>query len=69
MESVTRTYDAKVDAKRRITLRNARFRYYNVREYEDGSILLEPRELAAPFGVSANPPACGGGIHANLEHA
>ena len=54
MEPVTRTYDAKVDAKRRITLRNARFQYYNVREYEDGSILLEPRELAAPFGVSAN---------------
>ena len=54
MEPVTRTYDAKVDAKRRIALRNARFRYYNVREYEDGSILLEPRELAVPFGVSAN---------------
>lgn len=54
MEPVTRTYDAKVDSKRRITLRNARFQYYNVREYQDGSILLEPRELAAPFGVSAN---------------
>lgn len=52
MEAVTRTYDAKVDAKRRITLRNARFEYYNVREYQDGSILLEPRELAVPFSVS-----------------
>lgn len=54
METVTRTYDAKVDAKRRITLRNARFEYYNVKEYQDGSILLEPREYAAPFSVSAN---------------
>ena len=54
METVTRTYDAKVDAKRRITLRSARFEYYNVKEYKDGRILLEPRELAVPFSVSAN---------------
>ncbi len=53
MEALTRTYDAKVDAKHRITLRSARFEYYNVKEFQDGSILLEPRELAAPFRVSA----------------
>ena len=52
MEAVSRTYDAKVDSKRRITLRSARFEYYNVKEYQDGSILLEPRELAVPFSVS-----------------
>lgn len=54
MEAVARSYDAKVDAKKRITLRSARFEYYNVKEYADGSILLEPRELAVPFSVSAN---------------
>lgn len=54
MEAVSRTYDAKVDSKRRITLRSARFEYYNVKEYQDGSILLEPRELAVPFSVSEN---------------
>lgn len=54
MESVSRTYDAKVDSKRRITLRSARFEYYNVKEYQDGRILLEPRELAVPFSVSEN---------------
>lgn len=53
MEALTRTYDAKVDTKHRITLRSARFEYYNVKEFQDGSILLEPRELAAPFRVSA----------------
>ena len=54
MEAITRTYDAKVDAKRRITLRSAPFEYYNVKEYQDGRILLEPRELSVPFEVSAN---------------
>ena len=54
MEIISRTYDAKVDAKRRITLRSARFEYYNVKEYQDGSILLEPRELVVPFNISAN---------------
>ena len=54
MEPVSRTYDAKVDSKRRITLRSARFEYYNVKEYQDGRILLEPRELAVPFSVSEN---------------
>lgn len=53
MAAVAKSYDAKVDAKRRITLRSARFEYYNVKEYADGSILLEPRELAVPFSVSA----------------
>ena len=47
-------YDAKVDAKKRITIRNANYDYYHVREMEDGTILLEPRELYAPFQISAN---------------
>ena len=54
MEPVSRTYDAKVDSKRRITLRSARCEYYNVKEYQDGRILLEPQELAVPFSVSEN---------------
>ena len=47
-------YDAKVDVKKRITIRNANYDYYHVREMEDGTILLEPRELYAPFQISAN---------------
>jgi len=45
-------YDAKIDMKRRVTLRGARYDHYHVREYEDGRIELEPRELVAPFEVS-----------------
>lgn len=49
-----RSYDAKIDAKKRITLRNALFEYFHVEEYDDGTIVLEPRELTKPFSVSAN---------------
>lgn len=47
-------YDAKVDTKKRITIRNANFTYYHVTEMENGSILLEPRELTPPVQISAN---------------
>ena len=47
-------YDAKIDSKKRLTLRRASFDYYHVAEYADGKIILEPRELTAPFQVSAN---------------
>lgn len=53
MAVTVRTYDAKIDSKKRITLRNALFEYFHVKEYDDGRILLEPRELTAPFQVSA----------------
>lgn len=54
MPNTVREYDAKLDSKRRITLRSGHFEYYHVREQEDGTILLEPRELTVPFQVSAN---------------
>ena len=54
MQPAIREYDAKLDSKRRITLRNAAFEYYHVQELDNGSILLEPRELTAPFQVSSN---------------
>ena len=40
--------------KKRITLRNAFYEYFHVEEYDDGRILLEPRELTKPFQVSVN---------------
>lgn len=45
-------YDARIDVKKRVTLRGARYDHYHVQEYSDGRILLEPRELVAPFEVS-----------------
>lgn len=47
-----KTYDAKIDMKKRITLRNSKYEYYHVQEFEDGRIVLEPRELVAPFEIS-----------------
>lgn len=54
MEVMIREYDAKLDSKKRLTLRNVLFEYYHVSEYKDGRIVLEPRELTAPFQISAN---------------
>ena len=54
MAVVLKSYDAKIDSKKRITLRNALFEYFHVQEYDDGRIVLEPRELTVPFSVSAN---------------
>lgn len=49
-----KSYDARIDMKKRITLRNSKFNYYHVEEFSDGRIVLEPRELVVPFEVSAN---------------
>ena len=48
----TLEYDAHVDVKKRLTLRGATFNYYHVEEYDDGRIVLAPRELVQPFEVS-----------------
>lgn len=46
-------YVAHLDNKKRITLRGAAYQYYNVKEYVNGCIILEPRQLVAPEGISA----------------
>ena len=46
--AIKKNYDAKLDTKRRVTIRNARTEFYNVTEYEDGSVKLEPRVLVSP---------------------
>lgn len=53
METI-KEYDAKIDSKKRLTLREAAFEYYHVEHYADGRILLAPRELVSPFQVSGN---------------
>ena len=45
MNTAKQSYDAKVDSKKRITLRNAKYDYYQVTEMDDGSIVLSPRVL------------------------
>ena len=46
-------YTVHIDSKKRITLRGAAYEYYNVKEYENGCIILEPRELSVPDSISA----------------
>jgi len=43
--SHAKTYDAKLDSKRRLVLRSARFEHYHVHEREDGSLILTPKVL------------------------
>ena len=52
MEAI-KDYTVHLDSKKRVTLRGAAYQYYNVREYQNGCILLEPRELAVPESISA----------------
>ena len=54
MESAIREYDAKLDSKKRLTLREAGDEYYHVSVLPDQRIVLEPRVLATPFEVSEN---------------
>lgn len=54
MTNIINTYDTKIDSKKRITLRSASFNYYHVEEHDNGTIVLEPRELTKPFEISAN---------------
>ena len=43
MQDTVREYDAKLDTKKRVTLRSVLFDYYHVTEYADGRIVMEPR--------------------------
>ena len=54
MPAVLNSYVAKVDSRKRITLRNAGYDCYSVQELEDGRIILKPRVLTEPYGVSAD---------------
>lgn len=52
MTTILKEYDAKVDSKKRITLRDAMYEYYHIEEFDDGSIILKPRELVSPSQIS-----------------
>ncbi len=54
MENILKEYDAKIDNKKRLSIRSNSFEYYHVKEYDDGCILLEPRVLVEPFSISSN---------------
>ncbi len=51
--NAVKDYTVHIDNKKRVTLRGAMYQYYNVREFENGCIMLEPRELTIPDTISA----------------
>ena len=54
MSTVVREYDAKIDSKKRLTLRDAKYDYYHVSVLQDQRIILEPRILTVPEEISEN---------------
>ena len=51
--TAVKDYTVHIDSKKRVTLRGATSQYYNVKEYDNGCIMLEPRELTVPDSISA----------------
>lgn len=51
--TAVKDYTVHIDNKKRVTLRGALYQYYNVKEYDNGCIILEPRELTIPDSISA----------------
>lgn len=51
--TAVKDYTVHIDDKKRITLRGALYQYYNVKEYDNGCIILEPRELKIPDSISS----------------
>lgn len=52
MAEAIKEYDARLDSKKRITLRGAQTMFYRVREKKDGTIELSPRVLVHPDEIS-----------------
>ena len=51
--AVIARYDVAADAKRRVSLRNAKTKYFHVKALSNGCYLLEPRVLVPPQAVPA----------------
>jgi len=51
--SVVADYDVAADAKKRISLRGAKAKYFHVQALSNGAYVLEPRVLVPPQAVSA----------------
>lgn len=55
MEAVIKKkYDAKLDDKKRLTIRGSKYSFYHVEEFDDGTLLLRPRVLVDPNELSEN---------------
>ncbi|MBI4028480.1 MAG: hypothetical protein HY360_26070 [Verrucomicrobia bacterium] len=50
--AVVEDYDVAADAKKRISLRGAKTKYFHVKAFSNGFYLLEPRVLVPPQAIS-----------------
>ncbi len=66
--SAEKEYDARIDKKKRVTIRGARYSNYHVREYENGIVILEPRELVPPYEISKNTLEMMDSAMVNFKH-
>jgi len=51
--TIVEAYDVAADAKKRISLRRTRTKYFHVKALSNGCYLLEPRVLVSPRSISA----------------
>jgi len=51
--TIVENYDVAADAKKRISLRRTRTKYFHVKALSNGCYLLEPRVLVSPRSISA----------------
>ena len=52
--SIIKKYEAKLDSKHRITIRESQYQYFQVTQYNDGHLELLPRVLVDPKEISRN---------------
>ena len=54
IEKVLKSYDVRLDSKKRVTIRNPKYEYYHVVEKKNGEVVLQPRQLIDPLTISKN---------------
>lgn len=54
MGKVVKSYDAKLDDKKRLTIRDTNYEFYYIQEFNDGTLVLRPRVLVDPNELSKN---------------
>ena len=54
METIVKSYNAKLDNKKRLTIRGTKYDFYHIQEFNDGTLVLKPRVLVDPDDLSEN---------------
>ncbi len=54
VKQIVKQYDARLDKKKRLTIRGAPFNFYHVNEFSDGTLLLKPQTRIDSDEISEN---------------